>query len=227
MQRGAYGLRFLQNVILAQGYWTLLLALPQIHDRMHDIEPYYKWREYYVASEDRESPFYGNQYDEFTFTNKVYNYFIHPQWDEFGSPTLYMKLLFIDYSDGLAMIELIGEWNDCIHNDIMFLKREVIDHLLHRDITKFIVFCDNVLNFHGDDDSYYEEWYEDTSDEGGWVTFVNVQEHVMKEMEGSQLQFYVNIGEHLNNINWRNKVPAMTIAQVVSTMNNSVKQLRY
>jgi len=194
---------------------------------MHDIEPYYKWREYYVAAEDRESPFYGKVYDEFTYTNKVYNYFIHPQWDDFGSLTLYMKLLFVDYEDGIAMIELIGEWNDGIGNDIMFLKREVVDHLQHRGIHKFIIFCDNVLNFHGDDDSYYEEWYEDTSDEGGWITFVNVQDHVLQEMENSRLQYYVNLGPDYNNINWRHKAPALTFGQILGTMNTTTKQLRY
>jgi len=194
---------------------------------MHDIEPYYKWREYYVASEDRESPFYGKVYDEFTFSNKVYNYFIHPQWDDFGSLTLYSKVLFVDYNEGIAMIELIGEWNDAIGNDIMFLKREIVDHLLRRDVSKFIIFCDNVLNFHGDDDSYYEEWYEDTSEESGWITFVNVQEHVLQEMESSRLQYYVNIGPNYNNINWRHKAPILAIGQVLNAMNSATKQLRY
>ncbi|MFT6337469.1 MAG: hypothetical protein ACJATI_004233 [Halioglobus sp.] len=194
---------------------------------MHDIEPYFKWREYYVAAEDKESPFYGKVSDEFTYTNKVYNYFIHPQWDDFGSLTLYAKVLFVDYKDGLAMIELIGEWNDGIGNDIMFLKREVIDHLLRRDINKFIIFCDNVLNFHGDDDSYYEEWYQDASDEGGWITFVNVQDHVLQEMELSRLQYYVNLGPNFNNITWRHKAPILAIGQVLDTMNRATKQLRY
>lgn len=194
---------------------------------MHDIEPYYKWREYYIAAEDKQSPFYGKVYDEFTYSNKVYNYFIHPQWDDFGSLTLYTKVLFTDYDEGIAMIELIGEWNDAIGNDIMFLKREVIDHLLHRGVDKFIVFCDNVLNFHGDDDSYYEEWYEDATEEGGWITFVNVQEHVLKEMEQSRLQYYVNLGPSYNNINWRHKAPILAIGQVLDSMNRATKQLRY
>ena len=194
---------------------------------MHDIEPYYKWREYYVATEDKQSPFFGKVYDEFTFSNKVYNYFIHPQWDDFGSLTLYTKVLFVDYDDGIAMIELLGEWNDSIGNDIMFLKREVLDYLLRKNINKFIIFCDNVLNFHGDDDSYYEEWYEDTSDEGGWITFVNVQDHVLQEMELSRLQYYVNLGPNYNNINWRHKAPVLAIAQVLDTMSRATKQLRY
>jgi len=81
---------------------------------MHDIEPYYKWREYYVASEDERSPFFGRTYDEFKFTKKIYNYFIHPQWDYIGSPTLYIKILYVDYTLGYTLIELIGEWNDAV-----------------------------------------------------------------------------------------------------------------
>ena len=75
---------------------------------MHDIEPFYKWRDKYIASEDKDSPFYGRKYSEFSFTKKIYNYFIHPQWDEFGSPTIYMKILFIDYNESYCFIELIG-----------------------------------------------------------------------------------------------------------------------
>jgi hypothetical protein len=55
---------------------------------MHDIEPYYHWRDRYVAAEDKESPFYGRQYSEFEFSQQIYNYYIHPQWDDFGSPKL-------------------------------------------------------------------------------------------------------------------------------------------
>ena len=32
------------------------------------------------------------------------------------------EITFVDYDDGYAIMEFIGEWNDCITNDIMFLK---------------------------------------------------------------------------------------------------------
>ncbi len=194
---------------------------------MHDIEPYHKWRNHYISSEDKRSPFYGKVYDEFMFRNKVYNYFIHPQWDEFGSQTLYGKILYVDYASNYACIELIGEWNDCISNDIMFLKREVIDDLTCHDITKFVVFCDNVLNFHSSDDSYYEEWYDDVKEEGGWITFVNTFDHVLKEMESVRLQNYVNIGEMYNEMNWRKLKPAAILSHLEFLMNNRIKQLTY
>ena len=94
---------------------------------MHDIEPYYQWRDYYIAADDELSPFFGQESDEFQFTNKVYNYYIHPQWDEFGSSTLYLKVLFVDYEEGYAIIELIGAWNDTLHNDVMELERASLE----------------------------------------------------------------------------------------------------
>lgn len=194
---------------------------------MHDIEPYYKWRQYYVASEDEESPFYGKQYDEFQFTEKIYNYFIHPQWDDFGSATLYMKVIYVDYDEGIAMIELIGEWNDALGNDIMFMKREIADILMDKGVYKFILLCDNVLNFHYGDDAYYEEWYEDVSDEVGWVCLVNLFEHVQDEMEKIRLQHYVNFGSHLNDLNWRLDDPANAILKITDRLQNSQKQLSY
>ena len=194
---------------------------------MHDIEPYYGWREKYNASEDKDSPFWGREYSEFMFTEKIYNYFIHPQWDNFGADTLYMKILFVEYDDSYAIIELIGEWNDCLHNDVMFLKRDVIDRLIDKGIYKFAIVMENVLNFHGGDDSYYEEWYEDIRDEGGWICLVNMLEHVKEEMEHTGIQYYVNLGLSFNSIAWRNKEPHMLIDQIESLMRKEIKQLRY
>ena len=132
----------------------------QQNNTMHEIEPFYNWRHLYNAEEDENSPFYGVEHSEFEFSNTVYNYYIHPQWDDFGSRTLYMKLLFADYEQNYAIIELIGEWNDAIENDIMTLRRDVTDELYKQGITKFILIAENVLNFHSSDDLYYEEWRE-------------------------------------------------------------------
>ena len=194
---------------------------------MHDIEPYYKWRDNYASDRDPRSPFYGRVYNEFQFTQKVYNYFIHPQWDDFGSQTLYAKVTYVDYSKGYAMIELIGEWNDCLHNDVMFLKRELIDYMLKEDIYKYIILCDNVLNFHPSDDSYYEEWYEDVSDEGGWIALVNTQEHVLQDMEQIRLQHYVNLGMNLNDVPWHGKKAPLLYKEIELRLANGIKQLGY
>jgi len=194
---------------------------------MHDIEPYFKWRQFFVASDDKRSRFYGTKYSEFTFTKKVYNYFIHPQWDSIGSNTIYIKNIFTDYDEGYAFIELIGEWNDCLNNDIMFLKREMADNLIHHGVTKFILLCDNVLEFHGSDDSYYEEWWDDIKEEGGWITVLNLREHILTEMEQLRLQHYINIGDELNEVNWRKPTPKLVYNEIVSILNSKRKQLSY
>ncbi|MBK9152534.1 MAG: hypothetical protein IPM26_16820 [Saprospiraceae bacterium] len=193
---------------------------------MHDIEPWYGWRDEYTAENDAKSPFYGREYDEAYFTNKIYNYYIHPQWDSFGSETLYAKILYVDYSKKFALIELIGEWNDCIENDIMFLKRDLIDYLIKKHIVKFVIFCDNVLNYHGDDDSYYEEWYEDIRDENGWICLVNTFDHVSREMKKYRLHYYVNFGPEFNDINWRKRKPGHLPDEIEKIMYKGMKLLQ-
>lgn len=183
---------------------------------MHDIEPFFRWREEYISSEDERSPFYGKEYSEFHFTNKVYNYLIHPQWDEFGSSTLYLKILFADYEEGFVIIELIGEWNDALGNDIMFLKRDIADELSEFGITKFILIAENVLNFHGSDDCYYEEWFDDLKDQGGWVALVNVLDHVAVEMKEVGLNGYVHMDPPLNTVNWRPQKPKLLYKAIAS-----------
>lgn len=194
---------------------------------MHDIEPFYKWRDSYVASEDDRSPFYGRTYSEFSYSQKIYNYFIHPQWDEFGSSTLYMKILFVDYDDQFAIIELIGEWNDCLKNDVMYLKRNIIDELTPLGIKKFILICENVLNFHSSDDCYYEEWFEDISDELGWICFLNLHQHVEEEMVSTGIQHYINIGGPFNDINWRRQKPRFLSQSIELMITEGVKKISF
>lgn len=168
---------------------------------MQDIEPFYSWSEIYTAAEDERSPFYGAVYSEFEYTHTVYNYYIHPQWDEFGSNTLYLKVLQADYERGYAIIEFIGEWNDALYNDIMFLKRDVIELMMTEGINKFILIGENVLNFHGSDDCYYEEWFQEV--DAGWIAAVNFRPHVMQEMSRFNLDYYMASGGELDELNWR------------------------
>jgi hypothetical protein len=174
---------------------------------MHDIEPHFGWREKYRAETDQRSPFFGREYDEFGFTNKVYNYLLHPQWDEFGAETLYLKQLFTDYEEGYVIIEMIGEWNDAVHNDVMHFKREFIDQLIGNGIRYFIIIMEGVLNFHGDDTDYYEEWLEEIRDEEGWVVMLNVHPHVEDEMVQTRLDNYLHFGDPFNSLTWRPQKP--------------------
>lgn len=172
---------------------------------MQDIEPYYRWRDLYTSEEDELSPFFGREHSEFEYSNTIYNYFIHPQWDDFGSNTLYLKVLFADYTMQFAIIELIGEWNDCINNDIMILKRDLVDDLINRGINKFIIIGENVLNFHASDDCYYQEWFEDVGE--GWIVALNFRDHVLEEFSRNNIDYYLVFGGELNEFAWRTYNP--------------------
>jgi hypothetical protein len=190
---------------------------------MHEIEPYYQWRDYYTASADKLSPFYGRKHSELHFTHKIYNYYIHPQWDFFGSSTLYCKLIYCDYESGFAVIEFIGEWNDAVHNDIMELKRTVIDPLIKKGISKFVLIGENVLNFHASDDLYYEEWYEDIKDDDGWIVALNFRHHVVDEMRRVKLHYYLNAGDAYNDFLWRKFKPENLLEAVEHLLIRSLK----
>jgi len=171
---------------------------------MQDIEPYDNWQYLYSSEKDEFSPFYGREYNEFEFSNTVYNYFIHPLWDEFGSRTLYLKILMADYDERYVIIELIGEWNDAIENDIMSLKRDVVDEFLRQGITKFILITENVLNFHSSDDCYYEEWYDDIAGEGGWIVTLNMPSQTQHDFIKARLHNYVEL---IDLPSWRTMKP--------------------
>lgn len=176
-----------------------------LHLIMHLMEPFYSWRNYYIASEDPSSPFYGRKYSEFEFNNTVYNFYLHPQWDTIESSTLFIKILFVEYDEQYAIIEMIGEWNDAIENDIMIFKRNIIEPMMEEGINKFILIGENVLNFHYSDDCYYEEWFEEV--EEGWIALVNFQEHVIREFERIHVDQYFVMGGELEEIEWRTYQP--------------------
>jgi hypothetical protein len=183
---------------------------------MHEIEPYYNWIRYYSAEKDPHSPFYGREHSEFEFSDAIYNYLIHPQWEHFGSPTLYLKVLYADYEEGFAIIELIGEWNDAINNDVMWLKREVIEPMLDLHIQKFILLGENVLNFHSSDDCYYEEWFDDVSE--GWIAAVNFREHIRTDWQEARIDQYLIFGGVLDELPWRPMSPQQLFQSVSSVI---------
>lgn len=172
---------------------------------MHDIEPYYNWLKYYNSSKDEHSPFFGKEYNYDQYSETIYGYYIDPAWDFMGSETLYIKVLYADYEKGFAVLELLGEWNDAINNDIMHLKRNVIDLMVGEGINQFILIGENVLNFHGSDDSYYEEWFEDVED--GWIAAVSFPDFIQEEFRKYKIDVYVNMGGTLQINQWRTLQP--------------------
>ncbi len=185
---------------------------------MHNIEPFYRWENFYVASEDKFSPFYQKEYEN-EYSQAIYNHYIHPFWDYMGSETLYIKILFANYKKGVAIIEMFGEWNDTLYNDIMHFKRNVIDVMLANGITRFVLLGENVLNFHGSDDCYYEEWFEEVGE--GWIAAVNFRDFVSNEMRKFGIDYYFNFGGELDNFdNWRNFSPVEMFKKVNSCIQN-------
>ncbi|MEM8969760.1 MAG: hypothetical protein AAGE93_25300 [Bacteroidota bacterium] len=172
---------------------------------MHNIEPFHRWLSEYDVSSDTRSPFFGKEYNYDLYTNTIYGYYIDPGWDFIGSETLYIKILYADYQRGFVIIEMIGEWNDALHNDIMHLKRNIVDHLQQISIKQFILIGENVMNFHGSDDCYYEEWFEDVED--GWIALVGFRDFVLNEMTEYNIDSYLNYGGNLQIDNWRTMKP--------------------
>ena len=167
--------------------------------------PFERWNSYYNSSDDDQSPFAGKEYNYDLYSDNIYGYYIDPAWDFIGSETLYIKLLFVDYEIGFAVIEFIGEWNDAINNDIMHLKRNILEHMMYCGITKFALIGENIMNFHGSDDCYYEEWFEDVED--GWIAAISFPEHVISEMQNYGIDNYINMSGSLQIEKWRTLSP--------------------
>lgn len=172
---------------------------------MHDIEPHYNWRHLYTAEADPDSPFYEREYSEIYFSHAVYNYVIHPQWDAFGSHTLYAKIIYCNYEKRFCVIELLGEWNDLLYNDIMFFYREIIEWMLDKGIEHYILIGENVLNFHADGDDYYQEWFDNIGD--GWIVCLNFRDHVIHDLAQARLDYYLAFGGKFDAFNWRSYHP--------------------
>ena len=191
---------------------------------MHEIEPHYNWRDKYTAEDDRRSPFFGNTYNELAYETKIYNYFIHPQWDSIESEDLYVKLLYADYFDCFAIIELLGEWNDAIENDIELLLRNLIYPLQQEGIHKFILIGENVLNFHGELDDYYAEWFEEIQNQNGWIVGLNFRQHVQDEMANYNITNYIQMQQPFNEIKWRPYEPQQVFESVENLLDNWLEQ---
>jgi hypothetical protein len=180
---------------------------------MHTLEPFYNWRHFYVSELDSRSPFYQRVYSEFEFSQTLYNYYIHPQWDEFGSRTLFLKVLVADYEEKYAVIELLGEWNDAIENDSMTLKREVLEKFMYQGISRFILIGENVLNFHSDIVDYYEELDEELREEQGWIVCLNLPPATKREFERAKINRFMPL---LELHDWRTYRPIHLLQKLES-----------
>ena len=72
--------------------------------------------------------------------------------------------------------------------------------LFGEGITKFILVAENVLNFHSSDREYYQEWFDEVTDENGWIVALNMPEATQYDFRKKKLNYYVELMELPN---WR------------------------
>ena len=77
----------------------------------------------------------------------------------------------------------------------MELKREVLDKLMAEGIVKFILIAENVFNFHSGDKDYYEELYDELSDEDGWAVLINFNPAAQHDFLLRKLNRYIELME--------------------------------
>ena len=56
------------------------------------------------------------------------------------------------------------------------------------------------MNFHSSDKEYYQEWYEELSDENGWAVILNMPAATQHDFKKKKLQYYIELMEL---IDWR------------------------
>ena len=122
-----------------------------------------------------------------------------------------MKVLFVDYEQNYAIIELLGEWNDAIENDIMTLRRDITDNMFAKGINKFILIAENVLNFHSSDDSYYQDWWEELEENNGWVAILDMPKQSQYDFVNARLNNYIEL---MDFPQWRTLKPELVFEQI-------------
>ena len=142
-----------------------------------------------------------------------------------GSTTLFVKILFADYEERFAILEFIGEWNDTLFNDVMTLKRNVIEPLMSEGIERFILIGENVLNFHASDDCYYEEWFDEVTDGDGWIALLNFRQHVVDELVSADLDQYFVLGGELQEMGWRTFSPPQLYRRIDDCVMHRIGQV--
>lgn len=182
------------------------------------IEPFYGWLELYSHDKDSNSPFHEVEHNLFEFDRMIYNMPVHPLWDDFGSESLLVKILYADYAQGFAILELFGEWNDLFDNDFKLLAENCLTYLIDNGIQRFILICENVFHGYFDTDDYYQAVQEEL--EEGWICLVNLRESVQAEMQQYGLHQYLFWSPQLDGLPWRTFQPVQLFRLAASRLEN-------
>jgi hypothetical protein len=76
---------------------------------------------------------------------------------------------------------------------------------------------ENVLNFHSSDKEYYQEWYDDVSDDNGWMVALNMPAQTQQDFKQKKLHYYIELME-INN--WRNFKPGHLFEKINFELSN-------
>ena len=88
-------------------------------------------------------------------------------------------------------------------------------------INKFILLGEYVFNFHGSDDEYYAEWFEEVED--GWIAAVNFRDFVIDEWSNYNIDYYIVSGGTLEINNWRTMKPAQFFSKVAELIQRRIE----
>lgn len=172
---------------------------------MHTLEPFIGWLAHYDPTADERSPFHGVEHSEFHFDRNVYEYLAHPQWEDFGSEGLLTKVIYANYDEGYAILEMFGVWNDLIQNDFKLFAENCLTYLLDAGVNRFILIMENILNIYVDADDYYEALQDELED--GWITLIRARKHVQEELEQYGISQYFFWSPKLDALYWRKLKP--------------------
>jgi len=184
---------------------------------LHDLEPYYGWLSLYSTHTDPNSPFHEVEHNQFYYDRSINNIPAHPQWDTIGSESLLLKILYANYLQGYAIIELFGEWNDLFDNDFKLLAENCLTFLIDAGIKKFILLCENVFHVYLDADDYYQALSEELEDEG-WVFLLRARPNVLAEFEAYGISSYFMWSPTFDELRWRKLKPTQLYQLIDASM---------
>lgn len=185
------------------------------------IEPFYGWLPLYSHERDSNSPFHAVDHNLFQFDRSINRIPAHPLWDDFGSESLLVKILFANYQEGYAILELFGEWNDLYDNDFKLLSENCLALLVEHGITRFILICENVFHGYFESDDYYEAMQEQLED--GWLVAMRLRPGMQEEMMEYGINSYFFWSPLLDQLLWRKMKPAKLFREVSKRLENLIQ----
>ncbi|MBX3101122.1 MAG: hypothetical protein KF690_01280 [Bacteroidetes bacterium] len=178
------------------------------------LEPFDGWLFIYSHDQDERSPFHEVEHNLFAYDRRIYTFDAHPLWDNIESESLLVKILYAQYDEGYAILELLGEWNDLHENDFRLLWDNCLHPLVTEGIYRFILICENVFNIYPDADDYYQNAQEELAEGEGWLCLLRARPQVLEELEAYGIGQYFFYSPLLESLRWRKLKPWQVYAQV-------------